>query len=72
MFLYNCDYIATGHYAKIIDGNNIKVRKDLTTKNEGFNYKNFYATHIIGPLFIRNPYLLDYFLEKICLKKKGV
>lgn len=41
--------------------------KDL---NEGFQYKNLYATHIIGPLFIRNPYLLDYFIEKILIEKK--
>ncbi len=38
-------------------------------KNEGFNYKNFYGTYIIGPLFIRNPYLTYYFVKKIILEK---
>ena len=36
-----------------------KYSNDLTNQNEGFNYKNVYATHIIGPLFIRNPYLIE-------------
>ena len=47
-----------------------KYSNDLTNQNEGFNYKNVYATHIIGPLFIRNPYLIDYLLNKICNYKK--
>lgn len=42
-----------------------KYSNDLKSNKEGFNYKNVYLTHLIGPLFIRNPYLLDYFLEKI-------
>lgn len=52
----------------------LKVKKnysnDENSTNEGFNYKNVYATHLIGPLFIRNPYLTDYFLKKICESKK--
>lgn len=47
-----------------------KYSNDLTNQNEGFNYKNVYATHIIGPLLIRNPYLTDYLLNKICESKK--
>jgi CobQ-like glutamine amidotransferase family enzyme len=39
-------------------------------KNEGFNYKNLFATYMIGPLFIRNPYLTDYFVKRICNEKK--
>lgn len=48
---------------------NENYSNDLKNKNEGFTYKNVYATHTIGPLFIRNPYLIDYFLEKICNEK---
>ena len=48
----------------------IKYSNDGTNNTEGFYYKNVYATHLIGPLFIRNPYLLDYFLKKICDTKK--
>ena len=47
-----------------------KFSNDLNNKNEGFNYKSVYATHIIGPLLIRNPYLTDYLLKNVCEKKK--
>lgn len=47
-----------------------KYSNDTKNKNEGFTYKNVYATHTIGPLFIRNPYLLDYILDKVCKDKK--
>ena len=43
---------------------------DLQSNNEGFTYKNVFASHIIGPLLIRNPHFLDYILEKICKEKK--
>ena len=47
-----------------------KYSNDLTNKKEGFTYKNVYATHIIGPLLIRNPYFTDYILSKLCEDKK--
>ena len=47
-----------------------KYSNDLTNKNEGFTYKNVYATHIIGPLLIRNPFFTDYLLKEICKQKK--
>ena len=46
-----------------------KYSNDLKNNNEGFKYKNVYATHIIGPLLIRNPYLTDYMLKNVCEKK---
>lgn len=49
---------------------NEKYSNDLTNEDEGFSYKNVYATHIIGPLLIRNPYLTDYLLNKLCNNKK--
>ena len=42
---------------------------DLTNEEEGFTYKNVFATHIIGPLLIRNPYFTDYILTKLCNDK---
>lgn len=47
-----------------------KFSNDLENENEGFTYKNVYATHIIGPLLIRNPYLTDYILSNLCEDKK--
>jgi len=47
-----------------------KYSNDNTNNDEGFTYKNVYATHTIGPLLIRNPYLTDYILNKLCKEKK--
>lgn len=47
-----------------------KFSNDLESENEGFNHKNVYATHIIGPLLVRNPYLTDYILDSLCKSKK--
>ena len=47
-----------------------KFSNDLSNKNEGFTYKNVYASHIIGPLLIRNPYFTDYLLKELCKSKK--
>jgi len=47
-----------------------RFSNDLTNTSEGFTYKNVYATHIIGPLLIRNPYFTDYILSKLCKDKK--
>lgn len=51
----------------IKDGYLFKVRKgygnDVKDKYEGVHYKNFYGTYLLGPLLIRNPYLLDYILS---------
>lgn len=34
-------------------------------KNEGIHYKNFYATHVVGPILSRNPEFLEYFLKEL-------
>lgn len=44
----------------------IKYSNDGTNAKEGFTYKNVYATHLIGPLLIRNPYFADYILNNLC------
>ena len=46
-----------------------KYSNDLKNNDEGFTYKSVYATHIIGPLLIRNPYLTHYILKNVCEKK---
>lgn len=47
-----------------------KYSNNEEDNQEGFTYKNVYATHIIGPLLIRNPYLTDYLLNEVCKSKK--
>lgn len=47
-------------------GNN---RKDAGS--EGIRAGNFYGTHIIGPLLIRNPPIADFFAELLISEKNG-
>ena len=51
----------------IKDGYLFKIKKgygnDIKDKFEGIHYKNFFGTYLLGPLLIRNPYLLDYILS---------
>ena len=42
---------------------------DLKCDNEGINYKNFYATYLLGPLLILNPLFTKYILNKLGLKE---
>lgn len=42
---------------------------DNAVSTEGFNYKNVYATELIGPLFVRNPYLLQYIINTLYSQK---
>ncbi len=39
------------------------------TKVEGIHEKNVFATYLLGPLLVRNPYLCDYIVESICHDK---
>lgn len=41
----------------------------LDIKKEGYNYKNFYATYLLGPLFIRNPHLTIHIIKNIIKTK---
>ena len=38
---------------------------------EGIRKNNFYGTFLLGPILIRNPYLLEYFVKEI-LKTKNL
>ena len=56
---------------KVISGNGYHPHKH----REGFNYKNFYGTLLIGPFLIRNPYftqeLINKFLKDHNIKSKN-
>lgn len=32
---------------------------------DGYKYKNFYATKLLGPLLVRNPYILTHLINKL-------
>lgn len=36
---------------------------------EGYLYKNFYATYLLGPLFIRNPYFTSLIIKNVMKQK---
>ena len=40
-----------------------------TSKKEGIHEYEFYGTYLIGPLLVRNPELLKYFVKKLILTK---
>lgn len=59
---------------KNIDDNNLfEVIKGTgsypKSKFEGLHYKNFYGTYLIGPLLVRNPYLLEHICNKVIKEK---
>ena len=37
-------------------------------KDEGIKYNNFYATYVIGPILVRNPLFLEYFMNQLTNK----
>lgn len=37
--------------------------------NEGLHYKNTFATFITGPILVRNPHILKYFVISLCKEK---
>lgn len=39
------------------------------SKKEGIHYKNFFGTYVIGPILVRNPHLLNYFVKNIVIMK---
>lgn len=42
---------------------------NLYNKKEGFQFKNFYGTYLIGPILIRNPEFLKYLIKKLVNSK---
>ena len=38
-------------------------------KTEGITKKNVFATYLLGPFLVRNPYFTDYLVQKICTEQ---
>jgi len=56
----------TNNFIDTING----YSSDIENKNEGIHYKNFYATYLLGPLLIMNPYFTKEILKKLDLNDK--
>ena len=52
------------HLFKVIDGN----ADNLKSEYEGYHYKNFFGTFLVGPLLIRNPHFTDLIIADISKK----
>lgn len=57
--------INNNHLFKIIKGTGDYPKSNF----EGYKYKNFYGTHLIGPLLVRNPNLLEYICNNLIKEK---
>ena len=55
----------TDEYKKINDAKKTETKG----KTEGIHYKNFFGTHLTGPILIKNPYFLVRIAEILCSKK---
>ena len=56
----------------ITDNDNPLFKYEYNTENletDGINYKNVLGTHLIGPLLIRNPEILESIIKQICISK---
>ena len=53
------------NYNKLFEVSNIIGYNKDKIKFVGINKNNFYGTHIIGPLLVRNPELLRFFINRI-------
>ena len=54
------------------DNYNSLFKYEYNTENletDGISYKNVLGTHLIGPLLIRNPEILESIIKKICINK---
>lgn len=58
--------INNNHLFKVIKGTGDYPKSNF----EGYKYKNFYGTHLIGPLLVRNPNLLEYICNNLIKEKK--
>ena len=48
------------------------TKGNLNFLENGYTYKNFYGTYIIGPILVRNPELLRYFIYKLTNKYEKI
>lgn len=45
------------------------IGSNIDSKVEGLHYKNFYGTYLIGPILVRNPKFLNYFIRELISSK---
>ena len=63
---FSFSYDVKNPFIKVLRG----VGNNKEDNYEGFNYKNFYGTYLLGPFLIINPYFTKYLLNKIGYDKE--
>lgn len=67
--LINKPLIGIYNQINTINNENLfRVKRGYDHEFEGFNYKNFYGTYLIGPILVRNPEFLKFILLKLVSK----
>lgn len=56
--------IRDNHLFKVKDGNADNYKSEF----EGYHYKNFIGTYLIGPILVRNPHFADLIVKDIIIK----
>lgn len=56
-----CFDLKDKHFIKVIKGVGINHNEEY----EGIHYKNFYATYVLGPFLVLNPYFTKYLLKEL-------
>lgn len=57
--------IKDNHLFKVLKGSGSYPKSPY----EGYKYKNFYGTYLIGPILARNPHLLAYLMDNVIKSK---
>jgi lipid II isoglutaminyl synthase (glutamine-hydrolysing) len=66
----NRDRVIINNQEKTLFEVNKGTGLDININKEGILHNNFYGTYLLGPVLIRNPYLLNYLVKKILEYKK--
>ncbi len=56
-----CFDLKDNHFIKVIKGVGLNHNEEY----EGIHYKNFYATYVLGPFLVLNPYFTKYLLKEL-------
>lgn len=73
----NCSFISNkvigfqNQGSNVFENNNpmFEVLSGNEKSNEGYNYKNFYGTYMLGPILARNPKFNEYIVSKLISNK---
>lgn len=63
-YINKCSIITSGSINPLFEVEYLDNNLDKI-KNEGYQYRNLYGTHLIGPLLVKNPNLMEYFVKNL-------